>query len=76
MLQGIADKIREKGYLPMLFDFEASESRDFTETVKIMVGLARFVIVDLSGPSVPKELEATVPDFEVPFIPVIQDGRN
>ena len=49
------------GYLPMLFDFKPSKSRDFTETVKTMVGLARFVIADLSGPSVLKELEATVP---------------
>ena len=44
VLQAVAEKIRELGYLPMLFDFEASESRDFTETVKVMVGLARFVI--------------------------------
>ena len=76
VLQAVAEKIRELGYLPMLFDFEASESRDFTETVKVMVGLARFVIADLSGPSVLKELEATVPDFEVPFIPIIEEGRH
>jgi hypothetical protein len=76
VLQAIAGKIRDRGYLPMLFDFEASTERDFTETVKIMVGLSRFVIVDLSGPSVPKELEATVPDFEVPFIPVFEQSRG
>ena len=76
VLQSVAAKLREMGYLPMLFDFKPSNSRDFTETVKTMVGLARFVIVDLSGPSVLKELEATVPDFEVPFIPVIEEGRQ
>ena len=65
VLQAVAARIRKMGYLPMLFDFERTESRDFTETVKTMVGLARFVIADLSGPSVLKELEATVPDFEV-----------
>ena len=76
VLQAIAEGLREKGYLPMLFDFDASDNRDFTETVKIMAGLARFIVVDLSGPSVPKELEATVPDFEVPFIPIIEKGRE
>lgn len=63
------------GYMPMLFDFEASKRRDFTETVKIMAGLSRFVIADLSGPSVLKELEATVPSFDIPFIPIIEESR-
>ena len=35
--------------------------------MKTLVGLSRFVIVDLSGPSVPQELYATVPHFKVPF---------
>ncbi len=76
VLQAVAARIRELGYLPMLFDFESSESRDFTETVITLVGLSRFVIADLSGPSVLKELEATVPDFEVPFIPIIEKSRQ
>jgi len=33
------------------------------------------VIVDLSGPSVPQELYATVPHFKIPFIPIIEEGR-
>lgn len=57
-------------------DFEPTKTRDFTETVKTMVGLARFVIADLSGSSVLKELEATVPDFEVPFVPILEKGRH
>jgi hypothetical protein len=40
------------------------------------VGLSRFVIVDLSGPSVPQELYATVPHFKIPFVPIIEAGRN
>jgi hypothetical protein len=76
VLQTVATRLREMNYLPMLFDFELTRSRDFTETVKTMVGLARFVIADLSGPSVLKELEATVPDFEVPFISIIEEGRH
>jgi hypothetical protein len=35
-----------------------------------------FVIVDLSGPSVPQELYATVPHFEIPFVPIIEKGRK
>ena len=76
VLQAIAGMIRERGYLPMLFDFDKCDSLNFTQTVKVMVGLSRFVIADLSGPSVLKELEATVPFHNVPFIPIIEKGRG
>lgn len=76
LLQAIAAKLREMKYLPMIFDFERPESRDFTETIMTLAGLSRFVIVDLSGPSVPNELRATIPHFKIPFIPVIEAGRT
>ncbi len=49
---------------------------NYTETIKTLVGLARFVIVDLSGPSVPQELYATVPHFKIPFVPILEEGRK
>ena len=76
LLQAVAARIREMGYLPMLFDFDPIKSRTITQTVITMVGLARFVIADVSGPSVLKELEATVKDFDVPFVPIIEEGRQ
>ena len=76
MLQAIAAKLRAMNYLPMLFDFDRPDNRDYTETVKTLVGLSRFVIVDLSGPSVPQELYATVPHFKIPFVPILQEGRQ
>jgi hypothetical protein len=75
LLQSIALKLRELSYLPIIFDFDRPEGRDYTETVKTLVGLSRFVIVDLSGPSVPQELYAVVPHFDVPFIPIIKKGK-
>src|SRR5215472_6384498 len=62
-------------YLPIIFDFDRPRDRNYTETVKTLVGLSRFVIVDMSGPSVPQELYATVPHFKIPFIPIIEEGR-
>jgi uncharacterized protein YjbI with pentapeptide repeats len=76
VLQAIAAKLREEKYLPIIFDFERLQDRDFTETVKTLVGLARFVIVDLSGPSVPQELSHTVPFFDIPFVPIIEKDRR
>ncbi len=76
MLQAIAVRLREENYLPIIFDFDRPDNRDYTETVKTLVGLSRFVIVDLSGPSVPQELYATAPHFDIPFATIIQDGRK
>jgi uncharacterized protein YjbI with pentapeptide repeats len=76
VLEAIAAKLRELDYQPFIFDFDRQEDRNYTETVKTLVGLSRFVIVDLSGPSVPQELYATVPHFKIPFVPIIEEGRR
>jgi uncharacterized protein YjbI with pentapeptide repeats len=76
VLEAIAAKLRELKYQPFIFDFDRPADRNYTETVKTLVGLSRFVIVDLSGPSVPQELYATVPHFKIPFVPIIEEGRR
>jgi uncharacterized protein YjbI with pentapeptide repeats len=76
ILHAIASKLREMQYLPIIFDFERPQDRNYTETIKTLVGLSRFVIVDLSGPSVPQELYSTVPHFKIPFVPIIEGDRK
>src|SRR3989440_9945911 len=76
VLRAIAAKLREEHYLPIIFDFERPQDRNFTETVKTLTGLSRFIIADLSGPSVPQELYATVPHFKIPFVPIIEAGMR
>jgi hypothetical protein len=69
LLQAVAAWLRRPengGYLPLLFDFPRPESKTYTETIRTMASLARFVIVDLSGPSVPQEITATVDLYEIP----------
>src|SRR6266567_1969560 len=76
VLQAIAAKLREEKYLTIIFDFERPQDRNYTETIKTLAGLARFVIADLSGPSVPQELYATIPHFKIPFVPIIEANRK
>lgn len=76
VLHAIAGKLREEAYLPIIFDFERPQDRNYTETVKTLAGLARFVIVDLSGPSVPQELYATVPHYKIRFVPLLEGERR
>jgi Pentapeptide repeats (8 copies) len=79
LLQEIAAWLRRPengGYLPLLFDFPRPESKTYTETIRTLVGLARFVIVDLSGRSVPQEITAAVDLYEIPFVPILEKGRG
>jgi hypothetical protein len=42
-----------------VFSFDRPETKDFTETVRLLAGLSKFVIADLSSPkSAPYELGA------------------
>jgi Pentapeptide repeats (8 copies) len=68
--------LRKHGFLPVVFDFEP-KGRDLTETIKTLVGLCQFAIVDITNPrSSPLELDATVKDYQVPFVPIIQEGEK
>ena len=74
LLHALAAQLRDRKYLPMIFDFEKLEEADYTETVLTLAGLSKFAIADLSGGSVAKELYAIVPNFDIPFVPIL-DSR-
>ena len=76
VLRAVAEKLRKMKYLPIIFDFDRPRDKNYTETIKTLAGLSRFVVVDLSGPSVPQELYATVPHFKIPFIPILEKGKQ
>lgn len=76
VLKGVASALRDNGYIPMLFDFSRPADKSWTDTIRTLAGLARFVIADLSGPSVPQELYATVPHIKIPFVPIIQSDHQ
>lgn len=74
ILDTAADELRAHNLLPIIFDFEGSPERDLTETIKILAGMSLFVIADVSTPrSSPLELQAIVPDYQIPFILLIQE---
>jgi len=77
ILDGLREKLREYDLLPIVFDFDRPTDKDFTETIKTLAGLSYFVIADVTNPkSSPLELQATVPDYQIPFIPIIQEGES
>jgi len=77
VLDAIREKLRELGFVPIMFDFEKPTKRDFTETIKILAGMSRFIIADITNPkSSPLELQATMPDYMIPFVPIIYEGEE
>jgi hypothetical protein len=73
VFDALRDELRERDYLPILFDFDKPASRNTDETITLLARMARFVIADISdAKSVLQELRAIVPELpSVPVQPVI-----
>lgn len=77
VLDALRGQLRELGFVPMMFDFARPTQRDFTETIKTLAGMSRFIIADITNPkSSPLELQATMPDYMIPFAPIIHEDEK
>jgi uncharacterized protein YjbI with pentapeptide repeats len=77
VLEALRKELRNRDYLPIIFDFEKPSTKDFTDTVRILAGMSLFVIADITNPKCsPLELQATVPNIMVPFVPIYQRGEE
>jgi len=75
VLNALSGEVRRCGYLPIVFSFERPQDCNFTETVMVLAGLSRFIIADITAPrSVPLEMQAIIPNFMIPFVPILQKG--
>ncbi len=69
VLDAIREELRRRNYLPVLFDWQKPSTRDITETVSLLAGMARFVIADITdAKSIQQELMAVVE--RLPSVPV------
>ena len=60
----IRDELRNRDYLPIMFDFQPSANQATIETIKTLASMSRFVIADLTDVrSVLMELAAIVPAY-------------
>ena len=73
VLDALREELRNRNYLPILFDFEKPRSRDTDETITLLARMARFVIADITdAKAVLQELRAIVPDLaSLPVQPII-----
>ena len=74
ILEALKNGLREYDLLPIVFEFDHPTNKDFKETIKTLAGLSYFVIADISNPkSSPLELRAKLPDYQIPFVPILQE---
>jgi hypothetical protein len=59
-----------------MLNLERPDDRTHRETVQTLAGLSRFIIAEVSGPSVAPELYATVPHCKIPFVPIFEAGNE
>lgn len=77
ILDTLRNELRRYDLLPILFDFDRPVDKDITETIKTLAGLCLFMIADITNPrSSPLELQAIIPDFQIPLVPIIQEGEQ
>jgi uncharacterized protein YjbI with pentapeptide repeats len=64
ILDRLREELRTRHYVPIMFDFKKPKSRDTIETIRILAGMSKFIIADLTGAkAVVQELQAIVPNF-------------
>ena len=78
VLDAIRKALRGKDLVPIVFDFTIPRNRDVTETVKILAGLAKFVVADVTDATeVRAELHNIVPGFpSLPVQPLVLAGER
>lgn len=77
VLDGLREHLRAFDLVPIVFDFESPQDKDFTETVQTLAGMSMFVIVDVTNPkSTPLEMEATVKQFKIPYVPILDTSAD
>lgn len=67
-LYSMREWFQRSGYMAMIFDFARPDNLSLTETIVTMAGLSKFVVVDLSGSSVPAELQAILSQIKKPIL--------
>ena len=77
ILDDLKEELRKQNYSPVVFDFDRPENRDFTETARTLAHMSCFILADITEPSsIPQELQAIVPDLEVPVQPLLEEGEK
>ncbi len=78
VLDALRDELRNRDYVPILFDFDKPSRRDLTETITLLASMARFIIADITdAAAVREEIQSIARDLpSVPIQPLLLAGTD
>ena len=76
VLDAIREELRLKDYMPVMFDFQKSPSRNFIDTVKTLALMSRFIIVDITDPTEARREMEAIKSFQVPMQPIQENSSE
>jgi hypothetical protein len=77
VLTALAEALKQRQLIPIIFDFPPPEQRDLIEIVMLLAGISALVIVEIMSPtSTSMELQAIASNYGVPVVPVMKQGAR
>ena len=77
ILDQIKDELRTIGYVPIIFEFQKPDNKDYLEPVLLISQLSRFIIADFSDPKIIlEEIPRIVDNTSAVIIPIIEKGQR
>jgi hypothetical protein len=77
VLRALERALLKEDFMPIIFDFPRPDQRDLIETLLLLAGLSRFVIVEITDPkSTPLEILAIASNYAVPILPIIKKQKK
>ncbi|WP_447788374.1 pentapeptide repeat-containing protein [Pseudomonas farris] len=78
ILDALKIKLRESGFIPVLFDFDRPAGRNLEEVVGLLAHMSCFVLADITDAKcIPQELHRVIPTLtSVPVQPLISAGAT
>lgn len=77
VLESIKSELRTRGLIPMIFDFDKPNSRDYIEPVITISQLSKFIIADFTEPKIVlEEVPIILNSCVVPIVPIISDKER
>jgi len=77
VLENIKSELRNRGFIPMIFDFDKPNSMDYIEPVITISQLSKFIIADFTEPKIVlEEVPIILNACVVPIIPIISEKER
>lgn len=76
VLDALRHKLRDYGLLPIVFNAAGATDKEYKGTIQILAELSYFVIADVTDFATSTfEFSEMVPAYQIPFVPICQEGE-